>query len=287
MISFYPKYLEFYPQGICMQDYSILLPPSEAKIPGGDDILNWPDISDNRCLNGFCPLDPQRLRVIKALRASLSRPSSALTKLFNVKGVRLDEAITTNGRLPAGPLLPAIQRYDGVLFDFLDYGNMATADQAVFDEHAIIFSGLWGMVRPTDLIPDYKIKMDASLPRLGKVSTFWKPHVSTLLNPMLEGKVVWDLLPGAHRAAWDGKAGYVARWQVKFVQQGERKGKPVYVTVTHWSKALKGALVRFICEHGATSPDALVDFAHPEGYVYQPSESKLEERGGELLFVKG
>ncbi len=270
-----------------MQDYTILLPPSEAKNPGGDDTLKWPDIADDRQLNAFLKMDLPRRAVINALQASLSLPAADLARLFSVKGVRLDQAVDTNRRLPGGPLLPAVRRYNGVLFDFLDYDGMERTTQSAFDEHAVIFSGLWGLLRPMDLIPDYKLKMDASLPSLGKVSAFWKPLVSTLLNPMLDGTVVWDLLPGAHRAAWDGKAGYAARWQVKFVQPGERKGKPVYKTVTHWSKALKGALVRFICEQGVTSPDALVDFAHPEGYVYRPGESKLGERGGELLFVKG
>ncbi len=270
-----------------MPNYTILLPPSEGKISGGDDCRNLLDIVRDRRLNAFREMDLSRRAVINALQASLSQPTDDLSKLFSVKGERLDEAIATNGKLPAGPLMPAINRYSGVMFDFLDYGSMAKAEQAAFDQHAILFSGLWGLLRPTDLIPDYKLKMDASLPGFGKVSAFWKPLVSAMLNPMLDDVVVWDLLPGAHRAAWDGKAGYAARWQVKFVQQGERKGKPVYKTVTHWSKALKGALVRFICEHSVTSPDALVDFTHPEGYVYRPSESKLDERGGELLFVKG
>ena len=269
-----------------MSNYTILLPPSEGKAAAGDDCRNWIDIADDRRLNAFCEMDLPRRAVINALQASLSQPVGDLSKLFSVKGERLDEAIATNGKLPAGPLMPAIHRYNGVLFDFLDYGSMDATGQAAFNEHVVIFSGLWGLLRPTDLIPDYKLKMDASLPGLGKVSAFWKPLVSALLNPMLDDHVVWDLLPGAHRAAWDGKAGYAARWQVKFVQRGERKGKPVYRTVTHWSKALKGALVRFICEQGVTSPDALVDFAHPEGYVYRTDESKLGERGGELLFVK-
>jgi len=270
-----------------MSNYTILLPPSEGKAPGGDDCRNWIDIAADCRLNAFGEMNLPRRAMINALRASLSLPVADLAKLFSVKGDRLDEVIATNGKLPAGPLMPAISRYSGVMFDFLDYGSMAKAEQVAFDQHAILFSGLWGLLRPTDLIPDYKLKMDASLPSLGKVSAFWKPLVSALLNPMLEDMIVWDLLPGAHRAAWDGKAGYAARWQVKFVQRGERKGKPVYKTVTHWSKALKGALVRFICEHSVTSPDALVDFTHPEGYVYQPSESKLDEHGGELLFVKG
>ena len=189
-----------------MPNYTILLPPSEGKAPGGDDCRNWIDIAADCRLNAFREMDLPRRAVINALQASLSQPTDDLSKLFSVKGERLDEAIATNGKLPAGPLMPAINRYSGVMFDFLDYGSMAKAEQAAFDQHAILFSGLWGLLRPTDLIPDYKLKMDASLPSLGKVSAFWKPLVSALLNPMLDDMVVWDLLPGAHRAAWDGKA---------------------------------------------------------------------------------
>jgi cytoplasmic iron level regulating protein YaaA (DUF328/UPF0246 family) len=266
--------------------YVILLPPSEGKTPGGDTHQIWSQVVDHRSTNAFCELDMSRRQVIAALHAVLDQPVDDLAKLFHVKDERLDEAIRTNRQLPDGPLLPAIQRYSGVMFDFLDYDGMAAPYRSAFDEHAILFSGLWGLLRPTDLIPDYKLKMDAKLPQIGKVSAFWKPQIGAVLNPMLEDAVVWDLLPGAHRAAWDGKADYAARWQVKFVQRGERKGKPVYKTVTHWSKTLKGALVRFICVHGVTSPEALVEFDHPEGYVYQPHESKLGDYGGELLFVK-
>jgi hypothetical protein len=38
---------------------------------------------------------------------------------------------------------------------------------------------------------------------------------------------------------------------------------------------LKGALVRFILTTGANEPDALAEFAHPEGYVYDPSLTEV------------
>lgn len=265
-----------------MADYILLLPPSEGKAAGGSKRTNWPALADDPKRNAFPALNEPRAAVLQALHAALADPAVDDEKLFGVKGEALDAALAVNGALPGGPLLPAIERYTGVMFDFLDYAGMAPRVRTAFNGHALLFSGLWGLLRPRDLIPDYKLKMDASLPALGPLATFWRPHVSAALNPLAARKVVWDLLPGAHARAWDGKADYAARWQVKFV---EAKGGKLR-TVTHWSKALKGALVRYICANRVTDPAALCDFSHPEGYVYRPEQSKLSKRGGELLFVK-
>ena len=266
-----------------MADYILLLPPSEGKAAGGKRRTNWPDSADDPRANAFAALNGPRRAVMDALQAAPADPAIDPAKLFGVKDAALDAALAVNAALPNGPLLPASQRYTGVMFDYLAYAEMERRVRTAFDKHAVLFSGLWGLLRPRDLIPDYKLKMDASLPGLGPLATYWRPHISAVLNPLAARKVVWDLLPGAHARAWDGKADYAARWQVKFVE--EKGGK--LRTVTHWSKALKGALVRYICAHRVTDPAALCDFRHPEGYVYRPKQSDLGLRGGTLLFVKG
>ena len=263
-------------------NYTILLPPSEGKAEGGNPRpVEGPS-------DAFFELGPQRAKVVKALHSALKQSKVKREKLFGVKGEALERAMCINAQVPDGPLLPAIERYSGVMFDFLDYATMPAADRQKFDARAIIFSGLYGILRPTDPICDYKLKMDATLPskRVGNVASFWKPHISAILNERLAGHVVWDLLPGAHARAWDGKTDYAARWQVKFVQRVEKGGKTQLKTVTHWSKALKGALVRFVCAHDVTAPDAFSAFEHPEGYRFAPAESEMGERGGELVFVK-
>ena len=265
-----------------MADYILLLPPSESKAAGGKKRPSWPDIADDPRANAFAALNDPRRAVMDALQAAVADPSVDPAKLFGVKGEALEAALGVNAALPNGPLLPASQRYTGVMFDHLAYGEMETRARTAFNKRALLFSGLWGLLRPRDLIPDYKLKMDASLPGLGPLATYWRPHISAVLNPLAARKVVWDLLPGVHARAWDGKTDYVARWQVKFVE--EKGGK--LRTVTHWSKALKGALVRTICANRVTDPAALCDFRHPEGYIYRPEQSDLGVRGGTLLFVK-
>ncbi len=270
-----------------MSNFTILLPPSEGKASGGDPDRTWRQIAKDPDCNAFPRLNPARRKVIAALKsAQRSLPEADLQKLFNVKDDNLAAAIAANRAILSAELLPAIQRYTGVMFDFLDYPSMPPDDRHTFDTHALIFSGVWGLLRPTDLIPDYKLKIDASLPNLGRVSAFWKPHLSRVLNPILAGQIVWDLLPGAHRTAWDGKAKSAVRWQVKFVERVESRGKVTYRTVNHWSKALKGALVRHLCAHPITDVDALADFEHPLGYVYDPTMGKRSKNGGEVVFVK-
>jgi len=266
-----------------MTKYTILLPPSEGKADGGRTRRSWPQIAEDPKLNHFASLNPQRQAVIDALyRAVTDLPRADLEALFGVKDDALDAALAANRSVLDAALLPAIERYTGVMFDFLDYAGMDSKSQRAFRSHTILFSGLWGLLRPGDLIPDYKLKIDAALPEIGLLTAFWKPHIGAVLNPMLTGHVVWDLLPGAHSRAWDGKADVKARWSIKFVERVEKKGKLSYRTVSHWSKALKGALVRYICANGITHPRAFVDFQHPQGYVYAPAQS--EE--GEIVFVK-
>jgi uncharacterized protein len=270
-----------------MTAYTILLPPSEGKAPGGDESISWADVAEDARYNTFCVLNNARSQVRDALQQTVADQSRAeLEKIFGVKDLNLDEVLSANHSVLTSPLLPAIQRYTGVLFDYLGYVGMESGAQSAFNANTILFSGLWGVLRPTDLIPEYKLKIDAGLPRLGKVSTFWKPHISRILNPLLADQVVWDLLPGAHSQAWDRKAPVAARWQVKFVERVEKRGRISYRTVSHWSKALKGALVRFICAHGITEPSALEHFEHPQGYVYSPQQSEFGQHGGELIFVK-
>jgi cytoplasmic iron level regulating protein YaaA (DUF328/UPF0246 family) len=114
--------------------------------------------------------------------------------------------------------------------------------------------------------------MGASLPGIGRLATWWKPRLTSALAPMTEGRVVWDLLPGEHRAAWAaGRAGTRARLRVRFLDNQGTARAPRYATVSHWNKLLKGALVRHILATGTDEPDGLAAFDHPEGYRYDPS----------------
>lgn len=219
--------------------FAILLPPSEAKSSGGTG-PPWQPGSGT-----LTSLDPWRAEVLAALD-----PAGT--------GVR------------AAPTLPAAERYTGVLYRELDPRSLARGARRRLWGTTLVVSGLWGVASLSDPLPDYRLKMSARLDPLGRMATWWRPHLTAALSDRLAGRVVWDLLPLEHTAAWDPRpVPSTRRIKVRFSTADGR-------TVSHWNKLLKGALVRHLVTTGLDEPEGLVDFVHPAGYRYDPGGSHLD-----------
>lgn len=258
-----------------MADFAILLPGAEGKAPGGNPLA--PDMFDYRTsntFNYFSDLNPERRKLIAALQQTIQESDDdALARLFGVKGDALEEAVRVNLEIFGSPLLAAVDRYGpGVMYASMEFAELPTGAQRRLLENGVIFSGLFGLLRPDDLIPNYRLKMDASLPEIGKVSSYWRPVLSPALNHALRGKFVWDLLPQAHRAAWDDDGSYRALVEVKFYDEEGGDLKPV----THGVKPLRGALVNYIVRDPAESIDALLDWEAPGGYELDEEASAFD-----------
>jgi len=263
----------------------ILLPPSEGKSPGGSGDPWAPGRS------AFPELDASREKAIAALLRAMRTAAPARQKLLGVKGDALAAATAANRSVRTAPTRPAIERYTGVLYDALDASSLTARDRKRLESQVVIFSGLWGASMPGDPLPDHKLKMSAALPPVGKLSTWWRAPLTAALAPLVEGRVVWNLLPLEHDAAWappaagSGQPGAPAVvLTVRFLDEVTAdEGAPRrFTTVNHWNKLLKGALVRHVLATGADEPDALGGFEHPEGYVYDPS---LTEQGADRTIV--
>ncbi len=255
----------------------LLLPPSEGKAPGG---RGSPWRAGRLCAP---ELDERRAAVLAALAAAMDRPEPARSKLLGVKGAALTAATLADAHAADAPTLAAIERYTGVLYDALDYASLPGTDRRRVDAQVRILSGLWGVVRPRDPVPDYKLKMGATLPPLGRLSTWWRAPLTAALAPEVRGRTVWDLLPHEHRAAWaPDLAGPGAPRQiisVRFLDEVGRSGSTDLVVVSHWNKLLKGALVRHVVATQLDDVDALATFEHPEGYRYEPSLTERHDDG--------
>lgn len=218
----------------------ILLPPSEGKSDGGSG-RPW---SPGRSAIGT--LDGRREELLAALGPD--HPAAA------------------------APTRPAVDRYTGVLYKELDPATVTGPARRRLNGNVLIVSGLWGLVAPKDPIPHYKLKMSASVPPLGKLSTWWRPAVTEAVQARADGAVVWDLLPNEHVAAIDWRAVTPRkRVTVRFL---DNDGK----TVSHWNKLLKGSIVRWLVESGESDPLALADFRHPQGYRLDEAASAADGR---------
>jgi cytoplasmic iron level regulating protein YaaA (DUF328/UPF0246 family) len=261
----------------------ILLPPSEGKASGGDGAeLDLGSIS-------FASLNPTRERMAGALVKLSGRPRVS-RKLLGVKGPALETANAENASLEIAATMRAIDRYTGVMYSAIEYQSLDDAARESFAQNVIIMSGLFGALRPFDMIPAYKLKMGAKLIRNKTCAAVWKPLISKSLVNEADHGVIWDLLPGEHSAAWDPtKVPHETRFTVKF---SERATNGEVKTVTHWSKLLKGALVRHLVENTAKagSPQSAMElaagFSHPEGYTFSPELTSDIDNATELVFLK-
>ena len=238
----------------------VLLPPSEGKAAGGEGPPWRPGTLS-------LELDAQRTKVIAALVAAMKGSEAARGSLLGVKGRALAAATSADRSVRTSSTLPAIERYTGVLYEALDHRSLRVAQRRRLDASVLIVSGLWGAVAPFDPIPDYKLKMGASLPRLGKLSTWWRDDLSASIAHHAAGRRVWNLLPNEHAAAWRAPEG-MTQYMVRFL---EPRADGSLSAVSHWNKFLKGALVRFLLANPGATPRDLSTWRHPSGFRYRPS----------------
>ena len=147
-----------------------------------------------------------------------------------------------NAHLLGAPTLPAHARYTGVVYQGLDYSTLPSALMTTAKRSIVVLSGLAGLVRLTDPLPDYRAPMDASLESLGKLTTFWKPFISPVLQRAARKEVVVDLLTQVHRSALEPVGD---NWFTVDLLHAEVRGG-------HAAKFAKGRLARWLLEHEIT-----------------------------------
>lgn len=214
----------------------VLLPPSEAKAGGGVRNLFGGEFD--------VELESPRCEVVAALATLLETSSrAALEKVLGVRGPLLERALISTRAIVDGEMgtLPAWQRYSGVVWTHLDPATLSESQR----RRLLVPSGLYGVTSGVDRVADYRLKMNASLIPLGKLSSYWKPLLTPLLEKSLRGATVIDLLPHEHEAALDFARlrGACEVHNVAFVQYDGARA------AGHDAKAVKGEVARtLLCD---------------------------------------
>ena len=132
--------------------------------------------------------------------------------------------------------LPAWRRYTGVVWEHLDPSTLTKAQR----RRIVVVSALLGVVGGEEPVPDHRLKLSVSLPRLGRLDRWWRPVVTEHLRGLGRGPIV-DLLPKEHAAAVD--------WDE--LRRDREVLRPDLPAVTgHAGKAAKGLLARRLLVEG-------------------------------------
>ena len=227
----------------------ILLPPSEGKTaptrgkPLDLTSLSHPGLTD------------VRRRLLESLVAGSARPDAA--DLLGIGHTQL-HLLERNRALLTAPTARADRVYSGVLYDALGLATLSPAGRRRAATRVAITSSLFGLARPADRIPAYRLSGDTTLPGIGPVAAVWRDVLGDAVLSALGRGVLVDLRSGTYAAFWRPPreiADRVATVRVLHENGGVRK------VVSHFNKATKGRLVRALLEDGRTagSPASLAD----------------------------
>lgn len=225
----------------------ILLPPSEAKRPGGRGKSISSRLSTSR---GKQPIDEVRLSVLNSL-ARLLTTSEAATALLLPPSIA-EQAISQNRQVINSATMPAMRRYTGVVYDGLDIDRLSAAAQTLAGRQLMIFSGLFGILRGAEPVPAYRVPAKASLPDIGIAGSFWRPRLAELLPPMLgRSGLVLDLRSTDYAAMWQAapQSGIADRLLTVRVLTAKQDGRLAVISYT--SKLAKGQLAAALLERSA------------------------------------
>ena len=234
----------------------ILLPPSETKRDGGEG----PPL-DLAALS-FPTLTAARTQTLAAVRA-MSRNLAAAAGMLKLGPASAAEA-ARNRVLATSPTMPALDRYDGVLFDELDAASLPPDARRFAGEHLAIGSALFGVTGALDLIPAYRLSHDSRLPGSASLGRIWKAPLTAALAAQ-EGLVL-DLRSEGYAALGPAPAGS------RYVRVVSADGEGRKRALNHFNKKGKGAFTRRLLVAGIDhpDPDALLAWASAEGVRLEP-----------------
>jgi cytoplasmic iron level regulating protein YaaA (DUF328/UPF0246 family) len=236
----------------------LLLPPSETKRDGGE-----PGTSLDLGVLALPGLTPQRKTAAAALRRLCRTKGAAMSALK--LGPSLAGEVQRNRELFVSPVMPAIDRFDGVLYEALEAGALSPAARDFAGRHVLIASALFGLVGALDPVPAYRLSPDSRLPGIPLVR-HWAAPVRVALAERSAGELVLDLRSEAYAALGPAPTG---SWFVRVVADdggGRRRA------LNHFNKHGKGEFVRRVLDAGRNHADlaSLLTWAGGAGLRLEP-----------------
>ncbi len=205
----------------------VLLAPAETKNEGG---TQSPFCKENFKFQELFPFQEQIFNLYEKHIQTLNLEE--LSDWFGLKNLKEVEKYQQS--LSSQPTMKAIQRYNGVAFDALDYATLPAQTQQYIDDNVILFSNLFGVLSASDYIPNYKYKQGAKLPKV-IVEKYYNEKISAYLDANL-GDEILDLRAGFYEKFY--KPQYAKVLTFKFIKEGK--------VVSHWAKHYRGKLLRDI-----------------------------------------
>ena len=218
-----------------------LLPPSECKVEGGSPL------SFDMVALTFGGMQPARDLVYEKL-VDYSKKTEAKTKMRA-------EHLAQNLEVQSSPIMPAIDRYSGTLYDALhgrglkgtptEFNTLSASERERAKESVLIQSALFGLIPATNLVPNYRFSAGTKIPGFDLKKHWAEAH--HIIWKRLEGQQIIDLRSKAYAelAPIPEDFDYL-RVEVFDIESGK--------AMNHFNKKAKGQFVRAYLQGAETIP---------------------------------
>jgi cytoplasmic iron level regulating protein YaaA (DUF328/UPF0246 family) len=168
----------------------------------------------------------------------------------------------------------AAYAFKGDVYTGLNVETCGADAVCYLQEHVRILSGLYGVLRPLDLMQAYRLEMGVKFEndRGANLYQFWGSKLSELLNDDLraeQGNIIVNLASNEYFKAVDKKA--LNARLITPVFKDFKNG--AYKIISFYAKKARGLMVRYAADHHIKDVDLLKGFNY-EGYKYSEEQSK-------------
>lgn len=166
----------------------------------------------------------------------------------------------------------AVYAFNGDVYTGLDVYTLSESKVRVLQEKLRILSGLYGLLKPLDVIEPYRLEMGTKI-KIGNSENlyeFWKSIIVKALNKETkDGELLVNLASNEYFSAVDKKSlkGKLVTPEFKELRDGKLK------TISFFAKKARGMMVRYIIDNDIETLDGLKSF-DLEGYAFSEKDSK-------------
>lgn len=229
--------------------------------------------------------EPQFLKQAATIQNTLKKKKpNQLSELMDIssKLAELNWQRNQDWHVPFTPdnARQAVYAFDGDVYTGLDVYTLPEDKVSILQDKLRILSGLYGLLKPLDLMQAYRLEMGTAMP-VGKnknLYEFWKKTITKALNDELQkDELFLNLASNEYFSAVDAKALKVPVITPEFKDYKDGKLK----MISFFAKKARGLMVRYIIDTNAETLDDLKGFNY-EGYAFDANLSK----GNTLVFTR-
>ena len=176
----------------------------------------------------------------------------------------------------------ALLAFKGDVYTGIHAEDFSEDDFDFAQQHLRMLSGLYGILRPLDLMQPYRLEMGTKLanPRGKDLYTFWGNHITDWLNEELAEQgngVLLNLASQEYFGAVKPKA--LKGRLIETVFRDQKNGQ--YKIISFYAKKARGLMARYVIKERLQDPEGLKDF-NLDGYYYDQASSGPDK----LVFLR-